>query len=259
MQGSRQRESSAWCCRFALTLLCLAICMAPLLPLAQTSSETRRDTEKARPSEADRERERQREARERREREQARQKDAAERRQREAADHRQRTQAQQREAPEERERSQARDRQSAAERRDREEWERREIKRRQDEMREADADRAALRANPQPARAPTYSQPRTTTSTSTSETTCSAHPTCPSASGYGNVCKGVQQMYSGANATGSGMRDIVSRCQAANMPELCAADYRGDPSGATSYRLRFGGGCAQQCASVARCSTAASR
>ncbi len=60
---------------------------------------------------------------------------------------------------------------------------------------------------------------------------CSAAPSCPSASG-GNVCKSVELTYGGANAASVGRRDIVTVCQQANSPEAC---------------------CVQQCANAGRC------
>ena len=78
---------------------------------------------------------------------------------------------------------------------------------------------------------------------------CSANPACPSETGYGNVCNSVSRSYTDGGGATTGMPDIISRCQAANQPDPCGS----------RYRQSFGGGCAQQCASVARCSAAAAR
>lgn len=86
----------------------------------------------------------------------------------------------------------------------------------------------------------------------TASVRCSAHPQCNSATGYGNVCRGVQGTYAGTYALDDGMRDIVNRCRSANSPDPCGADARGSQS-STDFRLAFGGGCLQQCASAARC------
>lgn len=179
-----------------------------------------------------------------------------------------------------------------AERREREE--RREIQRRQDAMREADLENAAQRQRQdakwaremerqrqrdQPAPNPTYRAPSYTTSpaqrapgsygapaatstprqdTESSRFTCSAHPSCPSETGRGNVCKGVQGSYTGAGASNDGLRDIITRCRNANLPEPCNTDPRGTPS-RPNYRLTTTLGCAQQCATLARCSPITAR
>ena len=169
--------------------------------------------------------------------------------------------------------------------REKEEW--REIRRRQDEMRKADLERAAVRRQQneewsrememrrqreQPVPYGTYGTPNYTPpvrstpgpygapaaigtprqGTESSRVTCSAHPSCPSDTGRGNVCKGVQRSYAGAGASNDGLRDIVSRCREMNLPELCNSDPRGTPSN-PKYRSTDIVGCAQQCATVARC------
>ena len=231
-------------------LLVLALSASPALPQSSTDTAA----------------ERKREAAEKHEQAQ----EAAEKRKREAAERSERTQTQQREAAEKRTRQDA-------ERRDRERWERQEILRRQNAMRDADNERAADRARqnaawetemqrqreaardgvrpaapgpygaPGPQSAPAKSAaPRAVAS---GDTLCSAVPFCPSAGSYGNVCIGAKRIYSGAGAAQTGLRDIVSRCQAANAPDPCNTDVR----------LSFGGGCAQQCANVATCVAAAAR
>lgn len=85
--------------------------------------------------------------------------------------------------------------------------------------------------------------------TASSGTICSANPFCPAANGYGNACMGVKRTYSGTGAAQTGLRNIVSQCQAANAPDLCSSDLR----------RSFGGGCAQQCVNVATCAATAVR
>ncbi len=81
---------------------------------------------------------------------------------------------------------------------------------------------------------------------------CSASPYCPMASGYGNACKEIK----GGSAVRS---NIVRLCQQANSPDPCGVGLPGGLQAQTSYRARFGGGCAQQCVSVASCPVSGSR
>ena len=135
------------------------------------------------------------------------------------------------------------------------------------------------RQRDQPAPNPTYRAPASTTSPAqrapgaygapaatsrprqdaeSSRFTCSAHPSCLSETGRGNICKGVQGSYTGTSASNDGLRDIVSRCREANLPERCNTDPRGTPRN-PNYRLTTIAGCAQQCATVARCSPITAR
>jgi hypothetical protein len=239
--------------------LCLAVFLGPLTAAAQTSSDTRRESNQERAHEA------------------------AEKRKRESAEKHAHTQAQQHEAAEKRKREveerrlrpQAQDASQKAIAR--EKWERQEIVRRQNAMRDADNERAKIRSRQNadwekdmqrqrdaarqgtpPATSGPYSLPgtqsprapsTTPSAAASSGTICSANPFCPASGGYGNACMGVRRTYSGAGAAQTGLRDIVSRCRAANAPDLCSTDLR----------LSFGGGCAQQCANVATCAATAAR
>jgi hypothetical protein len=80
------------------------------------------------------------------------------------------------------------------------------------------------------------------------------------ASGRANLCMGVQSSYSGSNANQTGLADIARRCREANTPDPCAQDRRLNPA-APSYKLDAAPAlsCAEQCAKVARCDTAATR
>lgn len=176
----------------------------------------------------------------------------------------------------------------------REKRELREIRRRQDAMREADLDNAARRQRQdaewaremerqrlrdQPAPSGNYGTGTTTTppvrsapgpygapaatraprqDTESSRVTCSAHPSCPTETGRGNLCQGVQGSYAGSGASNDGLRDIVSRCREANLPERCNTDPRGTPRN-PNYRGTIITGCAQQCATVARCTPVSAR
>jgi hypothetical protein len=186
-----------------------------------------------------------------------------------------------------------RSRQEAEWRLQREREERREIRRRQDAMREADLERAATRRQQndewaremelrrqreQPVPSGTYGTPNYTPparstrgpysapaatgtarqGTKSSPVTCSAHPNCMSEAGRINVCRGVQASYTGAGASNDGLRDIITRCRDANLPEPCNADPRGTPAN-PNYRLSPIAGCVQQCATVARCTPSAAR
>ncbi len=261
MRGKKPEPAMKRSLAALVALLFLAPLLAPSSAAAQTSSDTRKESSEERAKEAAEKRKR--EAAARLERTQAQQREAAENRKRQAADKRQRAAAQ-------------RERQ-AAEHGNRERWERQEIVRRQNAMRDADNERAAARVRQnaewerdmqrrrdaaregaQPAASGPYSlpgsqltpaRPTAPAVSASSATTCSANPFCPAAKGYGNVCKSVKRSYSGAGAAQTGLRDIVSRCQAANAPDPCNTDAR--PS--------LGGGCAQQCAAVAACATASAR
>jgi len=273
-------------CGLALPVVALGLAgfLGPVTAEAQSSSEVRR--EPFQNHSVDSSERRKRDAAEKREQTQAQQREAAAKRQRETeerhqrdAEERRRRETTQRDRPPAKHTGQqAYERERANERRAaerREKHEREEILRRQDAMRRADEERAAARRQQdarwademrrrdagqgvQPASRGPYSLPNaygtpapsgTPQYTASGGTTCSAHPTCPADSGYGNVCKSVSRSYGSSGAGAAGMQDIVNRCQAANSPDPCSA----------KSRMTFGGGCAQQCASAARCTTAAAR
>lgn len=254
----------------ALATFCIAIGAGPAPTAAQTSTEAHKDAKRGHDRDHDNEHEHKKKAK-------TADHDAAARHQREAEE-RTRREAAKRERPQTRNPGQqAIDRErKAAERREREQWERQEIVRRQDAMRDADNERAAERGRQnarwademqqrrdadrkaaQPASRGPYSldafgtpAPSTAPGNSASRgTRCSAQPSCPAESGYGNVCKGVSRNYASSSSAATGLQDIVSRCRTANLPDLCNA----------KFHLTFGGGCAQQCASVAQCTATAAR
>lgn len=261
MRGKKPEPAMKRSSAALVAALCLTVFLGPLSAAAQTSSDGRRESIQERAHEAAEKRKR--EAAEKHERTQTHQREAAEKRKHEAEERRQH------------ERPQAQDRRQQAIERER--WERQEIVRRQNTMRDADDERAANRARQnadwendmqrrrdaarqgaQPATPGPYSLPGTRSATApstaprastSSGTICSANPYCPAANGYGNACMGVKRSYSGTGAAPTGLRDIVSRCQAANAPDLCSTDLR----------RSFGGGCAQQCVNVASCSATAAR
>ena len=260
MIGKRFEADLRRSCLLPITALCLAIFLGPMPAAAQTTSESRREALERRAHEA---KQRKREAAEKRERAQAPQREATERRQREAEERRQKAAEQEQRtrtrdaAQPALDRERARERQ-AEERREREQWERRQIEVNQQRMWEADRERSASRPATQsptpgpysiPTTRPTPSSSATSRIAASSQRICTANPVCPTANGYGNVCIGVRQAYPGTGSAQTSMQDIVSRCQAANQPDRCNA----------SYRVTFGGGCPQQCASVASCSTTAAR
>jgi len=179
----------------------------------------------------------------------------------------------------------------AAEQRAREARELQEIRRRDENMRRADKERAAERHRQdadwrremnernqrnraeQPSRSgassgtgtppaagpsappPAAAAPRTAT-TSGSQLGCSAHPVCMATGGRSNLCMGVQSTFSGSSQ--AGLAEIARRCREANTPDPCAQGAR---PAAPSYKLDAAPAlsCADQCAKVARCTSASSR